>query len=132
MAGPPLNFFGSDTYHMSSLIGTYDYILYSGDMSFLTQNWKGIKEGISFVARKIDSTGLLYVTGPNDWGRYIQGGRNTEANALMYGTLATGSVMANWIGHSDLGARWMEHADRLKLAANSSGHEHSLWDPKFG
>lgn len=132
MAGPPLNFFGSDTYHMSSLIGTYDYILYSGDLPFLARNWKGVKEGISFIARKIDSTGLLHVTGLNDWGRYTQGGHNTEANALMYGTLATGSMMANWMGRPDLGDRWMKHANRLKLAANSEGYEHSLWDPKVG
>jgi uncharacterized protein (DUF608 family) len=132
MAGPPLNFFGSDTYHMSSLIGTYDYVLYSGDLDFLISNWSYIKEAISFIARKIDSTGLLHVTGVNDWGRYAQGGHNTEANALMYGTLATGSMMADWMGEHRLGARWMEHADKLKTTANSDDHEHSLWDGKVG
>jgi len=117
---------------MSSLIGTYDYILYSNDTDFLQSNWTGIKRAISFIADKIDHTGLLYVTGANDWGRFDQGGHNTEANALLFGTLATGCMMASWMQRPDLGVRWMDMADKLKSAANSTGHEHSLWDGKVG
>jgi uncharacterized protein (DUF608 family) len=129
MAGPPLNFFGSDTYHMSSLIGTYDYVLYSGDIYFLSSNWMCIKAAMKFIINKIDHTSLLYVTGANDWGRYAQGGRNTEANALMYGTLMAGSMMAVWMGQHGLGANWTELAEALKAAANS---DHHLWDPHVG
>lgn len=127
MAGPPLNFYGSDTYHMSSVIGTYDYVLYSGDTEFLARNWKGIKMAVQFVAAKIDSTGLLYVTGSNDWGRYTQGGYNTQANALMYRSFILGSALASWINDGVLERKWGAQAADLKLKINSQTSD--IWDP---
>ena len=129
MVGPPINFYGSDTYHMSSIIGTYEYMLYSADIEFLTSNWAKISLAINWIAGKIDSTGLLYVTGSGDWGRYTQGGHNTEANALMYRALITGSMMANW--NSDLisAATWTSKAATLKAAINT---EALNWDPVVG
>jgi len=129
MAGPPLNFYGSDTYHMSSLIGTYEYVLYSGDMNFLTMNWNKVKSAINYVMRKLDGdSGLLYVTGSNDWGRSSQGGFNTAANALMFRTLITGSLMASWI-HDEISLGWELKAYVLKAAMNSAVFN---WDPVVG
>ncbi|KAK0109311.1 hypothetical protein ONS96_003130 [Cadophora gregata f. sp. sojae] len=129
MAGPPLNFYGSDTYHMSSLIGTYEYLLYSGDLDFLTTNWNKIKRAINFVERKLDErSGLLYVTGVNDWGRSSQGGFNTAANALMFRTLITGSLMAAW-AQDEISSRWELQAYVLKAAMNSAVYN---WDPNVG
>jgi len=129
MAGPPLNFYGSDTYHMSSLIGTYEYVLYSGDMDFLTINWNKVKSAVDYVVRKLDDdSGLLYVTGVNDWGRASQGGFNTAANALMFRTLITGSLMASWI-HDEISSRWELKAYVLKAAMNSAVFN---WDPVMG
>ncbi len=130
MAGPPLNFFGSDTYHMASLIGTYEYLLYSGDMHFLTYNWKKIHLAVAYIINKIDPfSRALYVTGTGDWGRYTQGGLNTAANAMMFRTLITGSKMALWMGDPVLGAVWEEHAYALKAAMNSAVFN---WDPFVG
>lgn len=129
MAGPPLNFYGSDTYHMSSIIGTYEYMLHSTDTAFLTSNWAKISLAINWIAGKIDSTGLLDVTGTADWGRYIQGGHNTEANALMYKTLTTGSTMANWTNDPSSVATWTAQAATLKAAINSASLN---WDPSVG
>jgi hypothetical protein len=56
-AGPPVNFYGSDTYHMFTLIGTYEYVLHSGDMAFLTANWAGITLAINYIAAKITPQG---------------------------------------------------------------------------
>lgn len=116
---------------MASLIGTYDYILYSDDIEFLRLNWSCIHHAITFIVNKIDATGLLNVTGSADWGRSDQGGHNTEANALMYGTLAASCMMASWMQRPDLGVKWMEMADKLKSAANSA-ENHSLWDKQAG
>lgn len=129
MAGPPLNFYGSDTYHLSSLIGTYEYVLYSADTPFLNRNWTKIWLAVSFVTAKIDKTGLLNVTGANDWGRYTQGGHNTEANALMYRTLVTGSIMATWANDSSSSAIWFGQAQTLKAAINTAILN---WDPAVG
>lgn len=130
MAGPPLSFFGSDTYHMSSVIGAYDYVLYSGDTEFLARNWKGIKMAVQFVAAKIDNTGLLYVTGSNDWGRYAQGAYNTQANGLMYRTFIVGSILASWSNDGILARIWAAQAADLKHKINSQAS--NIWDPAKG
>jgi uncharacterized protein (DUF608 family) len=130
MAGPPLNFYGSDTYHLSSLIGTHEYILYSADMEFLTSNWTKIKLAMAFTVKKIDSTGILHVTGASDWGRYNQGGRNTAANALMYRSLIAGSIMAGWVKDATgLATKWTRQAQALKAAINTTALN---WDPSVG
>jgi hypothetical protein len=130
MAGPPLNFYGSDTYHLSSLIGTHEYILYSADVEFLTSNWTKIKLATDFTVRKLDHTGLLHVTGASDWGRYNQGGRNTAANALMYRSLIAGSIMAGWANDtSSSAAKWTRQAEALKTAINTTALN---WDPSVG
>jgi hypothetical protein len=129
MAGPPLNFYGSDPYHMSSIIGTYEYILYSANVGFLASNWPKISLAINWIAGKIDNTGLLYVTGASDWGRYAQGGHNTQANALMYRTLITGSLMATWIDDLNSATKWTSQAATLKAAINVAALN---WDPAVG
>lgn len=130
MAGPPLNFYSSDTYHMSSVIGTYEYVMYSGDVEFLIRNWREIKFAIEFIAAKIDSTGMLYVTGNNDWGRFSQGGYNTQANALMYKTLTTGSLLAGWRNEVSLAQQWTAQAATLKAKINSPAL--NIWDDRKG
>jgi hypothetical protein len=40
-SGPPLSQKGSDTYHMWTMIGTYNYFLYTNDTNFLASNWQG-------------------------------------------------------------------------------------------
>lgn len=114
---------------MSSLIGTYEYLLYSGDMEFLAFNWEKMKRAINYVVEKLDDTsGLLFVTGTNDWGRFSQGGFNTAANALVFRTLITGSLMANWVNDT-ISSRWEQQAYVLKAAMNSAVYN---WDPVAG
>lgn len=126
-AGPGLNIFGSDTYHMATLIGTYDYFLFTNDESFISANWGKYKLGMDYITAKIDSSGLLDVTSTNDWGRLTQGGRNTEANMLLYRTLVTGSALANWTGDSDSASTWATQAATLKTAVNDLN-----WDASVG
>lgn len=129
MAGPPLNFYGSDTYHMSTMIAIYDYILYTNDTSFLASNWSKYMRAMTFISSKIDRTGMLFLTGNNDWGRYTQGGHNTEGNMLMYRVLTTGSNIALWAGRQDLSTQWTMLANALKASINSPVHN---WDPAVG
>ncbi|TAQ87104.1 hypothetical protein B7494_g4573 [Chlorociboria aeruginascens] len=124
--GAPIIGYGSDTYHMSTLIGTYDYILYTGDTDYLTSIWTRYQLGMSFITAKIDSTGMLDVTGTADWGRYTQGGHNTEANMLMYRTLITGSSMATWANDTDLASTLATQAVTLKTAVNANNYDSSV------
>lgn len=73
---------------------------------------------MNFIASKIDSTGMLYVTGAADWGRLTQGGYNSEANMLMYKVLTTGSLMAGWMGDQPLSSEWTALANRLAEVTN--------------
>ena len=127
MAGPPLNFYGSDTYHMSAIIANHDYVLYTGDTDFLLSHWDQYVLAMSFITAKIDDTSMLYVTGTADWGRLTQGGHNTEANMLMYRVLTTASTMAQWAGEDDLSSNWTTLAENLKSATNVA-----LWDSTVG
>lgn len=87
-AGPPFDldseFYASDTYQAWTLIGTYRYMLYSGDFAWFQDVWANYTRGVSYLAEMVDETGLLNVTGVLDWGRNGQGGHNSGANALYY------------------------------------------------
>jgi uncharacterized protein (DUF608 family) len=69
---------------MWTLIGTYNYILYTNDTDFLSKNWPKYQTALNHVVRKIDrKSGLLSVTGKRDWARWQQGGNNSEANMML-------------------------------------------------
>jgi uncharacterized protein (DUF608 family) len=67
---------------MWTLVGVYNYILYTGDLAFLNLNWAKYTKALDYVLRKINDRGLLNVSGNRDWARLNQGGENTEANIL--------------------------------------------------
>lgn len=83
-SGPPLSQTGSDTYHMWSMIGTYNYVLYTNNTDFLLENWDGYQLAMDYIYGKVTyASGLLDVTGIRDWARWQQGYNNSEAQ-MMY------------------------------------------------
>jgi len=126
-SGPPLSQLGSDTYHMWTMIGTYNYYLYTGDITFLKENWPGYLLGMVFVISKINPTlGLMNSTGLRDWARQSTGGINTEANMILVQTLRTGSPLATWLNNATLATQWTDLASSLTKKINAQ-----LWDPAF-
>jgi glycogen debranching enzyme len=70
---------------MATMIATYNYYLFTGDDALMQEITPNYLRALQYITSKIDnSTGMLSVTGTDDWGRINQGGRNTEANMLMY------------------------------------------------
>jgi Bacterial alpha-L-rhamnosidase 6 hairpin glycosidase domain len=126
-AGPEFNFYGSDTYHMWTLIGTYNYYLDTGDSSWLSGIWSKYQLGVNYITGKIDGSGLLDVTGTSDWARTDQGGDNVEANALLYEVLTTGAALAQVEGNSSLAGTYSSKAASLKTQINSQ-----LWVSSTG
>lgn len=122
-AGPGINIYGSDTYHMATMIGTYDYFLWTNDQAWLTTVYPKYKSAMGFITAKIDSTGMLDVTGTNDWGRLAQGGHNTEANMLLYKVLTSGSQLATWAGDSSSSSSWNSLAAALKASVNRNNFQ---------
>lgn len=67
---------------MWTMIGTYNYVLYTGDLDFLELVWERYIKAMDYVYAKVDSSGLLNVTGTRDWARWQQGWNNTQANMM--------------------------------------------------
>ncbi|KAK9854723.1 hypothetical protein MYU51_003985 [Penicillium brevicompactum] len=128
-SGPPLSQKDSDTYHMWSMIGTYNYVLYTNDTEFLLKNWDGYMHAMDYIYGKVTlPTGLLNVTGTRDWARWQQGYNNSEAQMILYHTLQTGSTLASWVGDStNLSSTWTAQAADLKRAINTY-----CWDESYG
>ncbi|WP_405591427.1 MGH1-like glycoside hydrolase domain-containing protein [Streptomyces sp. NBC_01190] len=125
--GPAVNFYGSDTYHTWTLVGTASLYTYSGDRAWLDSVWSRYKLGMAFITAKIDGAGLLNVTGANDWARGGQGGENIEANAILYAALLGGVGLARAEGDTAAAAGWQQQAATLKSAANQR-----LWNSAIG
>jgi Bacterial alpha-L-rhamnosidase 6 hairpin glycosidase domain len=126
-SGPPLLETGSDTYHMWTMIGTYNYFLYTKDTDFLETNWAGYQLAMSYILSKVDNSGLLNATGSRDWGRLDTGGHLTEANMILYQTLITGAKLATWASNSTLSDQWAADATALQSAINDN-----QWDSAAG
>ncbi|KAK5722576.1 hypothetical protein LTR15_005807 [Elasticomyces elasticus] len=127
-AGPPLLQQGSDTYHMWTMIGTYNYVLYTNDTVFLLAHWDQYQFAMEYVYNKVlEPLGLLNVTGTRDWARSQTGGNNTEANMILYRTLTTGASLAEWAGNTSLAATYTARAEIL--ATNILEH---TYDTSYG
>lgn len=126
-AGPEVNFYGSDTYHLWTLIGTANYYEYSHDLTWLTGEWPGYERAVAYSLAEVGSDGLMVVQGTADWARSDQGGENIEANVLLYEALVTGAQLATAEGDAAHASSWAADAATLKAAINAT-----LWDDAAG
>ncbi|GLA43316.1 hypothetical protein AnigIFM63309_001047 [Aspergillus niger] len=128
-SGPPLSQKDSDTYHMWTMVGTYNYMLFTNDSDFLERNWEGYQKAMDYIYGKVTyPSGLLNVTGTRDWARWQQGYNNSEAQMILYHTLNTGAELATWAGDSgDLSSTWTSRAEKLRQAINEY-----CWDESYG
>ena len=114
----------SFTYHLYSLIGIYDYYLYTGDLKFVNHYWHTYKFALNYSLSFVDETGLANVTQTADWLRFGMGAHNIEANAILYNVLNQGLYLATAVNDSSVSA-WSTHAAKIKHAAYER-----LWDPR--
>jgi hypothetical protein len=126
-AGPEVNFYGSDTYHLWTLIGTAAYYQYSHDDAWLAAEWANYLRAVGYIRAQVGPDGLLTVRGTADWARSGQGGANIAANALLYRSLITGAELATVRGDTADATTWTAAAARLSAAVNST-----LWDDAAG
>ena len=64
-SGPPLSQTGSDTYHMWTVIGVYEYYLWSGDAEFVQEIWGNYVGSCAFLHCVIRSS-ILCLYYPSD------------------------------------------------------------------
>jgi alpha-L-rhamnosidase-like protein len=121
-AGPPMGFRGefSDTYHMHTLLGVYNYVLFSGDIPWLRHRWPAYLEALAVSVAKVDHTGLMHVTSAADWLRPGMGGHNLEASAMLSALLRRSAELARWLGEDDVdGGTWIKTREALHAGIQS-------------
>ena len=117
-AGPPMGAFGefSDTYHLHTLVGTYYYVLYSGNLDWLKERWPAYIRALGISIGKVDEFNLLHVSSTSDWNRWGMTGHNVEASAILYDVLKNSIKLASWIGADTTtrGEKWSTTRERLQ------------------
>lgn len=125
-AGPPLNLYSSDTYHMWALLATSTYLKYSDDSDFATSIWGHYQTSLGYVLARLDGANLFSVGHGDDWesGGAISG-ESLEASALAYGVLRGAAFVARtYANDTSAAAAYDTKADAVKYAINRW-----LWDP---
>lgn len=114
-AGPPIGTFGqfSDTYHLHHLLGTYMYVLYSGDLDWLRFRWDKYVTALEVSIAKVDEFNLMHVTSIFDWNRIPQIGRSVEPSAILLEVLGNSIKLAEWISKPQ-GENWEATRERLR------------------
>ena len=69
---------------------------------------------------KVDSSGLVNITGLRDWARKGGGGHNAEGNALYYKALVNSATLATWLNKTDQAEAWAENATIFKQTYNDA------------
>jgi glycogen debranching enzyme len=108
---------------MWTLIGTFNYYLFSGDDAWLADVWANYTKAVAYVEGKVDSSGLMNVTGLRDWARQGGGGHNAEGNAILYRLLVTAAQLAGTMDDATRASAWTRNASALKDAFNGA-----FWD----
>ncbi|MGI8332410.1 hypothetical protein ACRYCC_20765 [Actinomadura scrupuli] len=126
-AGPRLEKYGSDTYHLWTLAATYDYYLYTGDKTWLDGIWSAYRRGVDYSGQKMDANGLLSITGTSDSVRSLAKGENLIANVLLWRVLTTGATLATAEGDATLARTYADRAAALRTAIDTY-----FWDVTAG
>ncbi|KAI4175847.1 MAG: hypothetical protein LQ343_001461 [Gyalolechia ehrenbergii] len=119
-AGPPMGYHGefSDTYHLHTLLGVWNYILFTNDVPWLQSHWHAYLKAFEYSLAKVDRTGLFHVTSTSDWLRPGMTGHNLEATSLMYHVLGLTIRLADEIVKDPYAkeqfARWKALGERME------------------
>jgi len=117
----------SFTYHLHSLTDINDYYLYTGNETYLKQNWDTYKLALNFSLSFVDDSGMANVTISADWLRFGMGGHNIEANSILYYNLNQAIILAEHLNDTSGFVRtWPDIAQNLKASANEA-----LWNPEL-
>ncbi|GLZ10814.1 hypothetical protein Acsp04_10490 [Actinomadura sp. NBRC 104425] len=126
-AGPELNKYGSDTYHLWTLAATWDYYLYTGDRAWLSTVWDAYRKAVDYTEAKLSERGLVSITGTSDSVRILAKGENLTANVLLWRVLTTGAQLAQVQKDKALAASYAQRAEALRTAIDTH-----LWDEAAG
>lgn len=82
---------------MWALIGTYNYLLYSGDEDFIRNNWAKHEAAVAYAWSLLNEVGVVDVQGNRDWGRLTSATDRSSASMLLYRALVNAASITSWI-----------------------------------
>ncbi|KAI6785516.1 bacterial alpha-L-rhamnosidase domain-containing protein [Emericellopsis cladophorae] len=130
-AGPPYLAYNSDTYHMWTMIGVYNYVLYTDDIDWLKPIWPKYIRALNYARGLVNDKGIVSVKGTADWARWLYSSERSSASVLLYRALQTGAEIGTWYPDlpdaSSLAEQWTKEAETLREAIMAE-----LWDETTG
>ncbi|KAL6239641.1 hypothetical protein BDW75DRAFT_227009 [Aspergillus navahoensis] len=124
-AGPPYLRADSDTYHLWTIVGTYNYFLFAEDYDFLAEIWPKYVKALEYSLAKITPLGIMNATQTADWGRWNYDTLASSANMLLYRSLVTAAFLAPYADTDP--AKYTTQAHSLRAAIITH-----LYDPSVG
>lgn len=123
-AGPP-NGIGefNQINHLSTSLGVYDYVLYSGDIQWLRKIWAKYLTAINHSIRKIDDSGLLSINPLAKILRPGATGHNLQANAMLGMVLMNSNRLTGFLAEKQGG---LHHRHDMTLHDKWLGLVYSL------
>ncbi|OJI99083.1 hypothetical protein ASPVEDRAFT_187031 [Aspergillus versicolor CBS 583.65] len=125
-AGPPYLKADSDTYHLWTIIGTYNYFLFSEDDDFLSDIWPRYVKALDYSISKITPDGIMNATETADWGRWNYDTLASSANMLLYRALTTAAFLSPY-ADPNTQTNYTALASSLRTSIITN-----LYDPSFG
>jgi alpha-L-rhamnosidase len=106
-----------------------DYYQYTGDRSFVAQEWPAVQREMAWELSQTNSDGLFVTTATDglNWNLEDHPGVVTFYNALYDKTLIDAAQLAAALGHPAIAATYRQDAARVKTQINAQ-----LYDPAIG
>lgn len=67
---------------MWTLIGVYNYVLYTGDSEWLEEIWPKYIKAIDYASGLVGDKGIVSVNGTADWARWLYSTERASASML--------------------------------------------------
>lgn len=124
----PISTYGSDLYHLWTLVSLYQNYKLSGcSLEWVKKYWPDWKKAVEFSLKKVDDTGTLCVSEPLDWGRGPLKGHALSVNCILYYVLVKGSELALSLNDTEAQLQYTDRGNSLKISINEY-----LWDENEG
>lgn len=67
---------------MWTLIGVYNYILYTGDVDWMAEIWPRYVKAMTYASDLVGDLGIVAVNGTADWARWLYSDERASASML--------------------------------------------------
>ncbi|MEI8340086.1 MAG: hypothetical protein WCH43_00945 [Verrucomicrobiota bacterium] len=115
----------SPMYHLLSVQGLGDYIMYTGDVDTLKAYWDKYKLAVKYITDNLDNG--LFNAGGGNFCYSNEPVKSTEHSSGAFAVLTQAASFAEYLGDKSLAATYAQQAATIKAAINSQ-----LWDAAKG